>query len=70
MAAGIAFLQTLPAGSHVLFHHDIYFGYLAAANAFFAAWGLDFDTVDMNDRTALERNLLAEHASSLGGNAD
>jgi len=46
MAAGAAYLQTLPAGSHVVFPDDMYYGYRAIARDFFPRWGLTATEVD------------------------
>ena len=39
MAAGIALLQALPPGSHVLFPDDVYYGFRAAAGEVLPDWG-------------------------------
>jgi cystathionine gamma-synthase len=60
MAAGIALLQTLPPGSHVLFPDDVYYGFRDAAQDFLPQWGIRADFVNMTDLTALERALRPE----------
>jgi cystathionine gamma-synthase len=40
MAAGLAVVQALPPGSHVVFPEDVYYGYRVAVRDFFPAWGL------------------------------
>jgi cystathionine gamma-synthase len=47
VAAGAAFLQTLPPGSHVLLPEDVYFVFRVMAEQFLARWGLTFTFVDM-----------------------
>lgn len=49
MAAGSALLQSLPAGSHVLFPQDVYFGYRQLALNYFARWNLRCDFADLSD---------------------
>jgi cystathionine gamma-synthase len=49
MAAGAAYLQALPAGSHVVFPDDMYYGYRVIARDFFPRWGLTATEVDMAD---------------------
>jgi cystathionine gamma-synthase len=53
MAAGIAVLQALPPGSHVLFPGDVYYGFRVAAEEFLPNWGIRSDLVDMTDLGAL-----------------
>jgi cystathionine gamma-synthase len=55
MAAGAAFLQTLPAGSHVLFHRDIYYGFRTLAQEYLPRWGVEASAADLGD----ERELAA-----------
>ncbi len=54
MAAGIALLQALPPGSHVLFPDDIYYGFRAAAEEYLPNWGIASSFVAMNDLAAIE----------------
>ncbi len=49
LAAGAAYLQTLPAGSHVLFADDIYYGFRQMAGEFLPRWGIEASAVDMSD---------------------
>ncbi len=56
-AAGVALFQCLQPGDHVLFPNDVYYGYLIAAEDYFARWGLTHDVVDMADLEAVRRAL-------------
>ncbi len=49
VAAGAAYLQSLPAGSHVLFSDDLFYGFRAMAPSFLPRWGIDRSEVDMTD---------------------
>lgn len=49
MAAGVALLQALPAGAHVLLPDDSYYAFRALAEAWFERWGLTFDVVSMEN---------------------
>ncbi|MEA2599810.1 MAG: cystathionine gamma-synthase [Acidobacteriota bacterium] len=60
MAAGIALLQTLPPGSHVVFPDDAYYGYRAAAEEFLPNWGIRSDFVGMEDLGALAAAIRPE----------
>jgi cystathionine gamma-synthase len=60
MAAGAAYLQTLPAGSHVLFHRDLYYGFRTLAHEYLPRWGLAADAVDLADDGALAAALRPE----------
>jgi cystathionine gamma-synthase len=53
MAAGIALLQALPPGSHVVFPDDVYYGFRAAAEEVLPNWGIRSDFVAMGDLAAL-----------------
>jgi cystathionine gamma-synthase len=53
MAAGIALLQSLPPGSHVVFPDDVYYGFRVAAGDFLPNWGIASDFVVMGDLAAL-----------------
>lgn len=68
MAAGATLLQSLPRGSHILLPDDCYYGYRALAEEMFAAWGLAFDIVAMEDldavRTAMRDDTRAVWAES------
>lgn len=60
LAAGAAYLQALPAGSHVVFPDDIYYGFRTIAEEFLPRWGMESSAVDMGDlnrvRAALKPN--------------
>ena len=60
MAAGVALLQTLPPGSHVVFPDDAYYGFRVAAEEFLPNWGVRSDFVAMDDLAALEAALRPE----------
>jgi cystathionine gamma-synthase len=60
MAAGIALLQSLPPGSHVLFPDDVYYGLRAAAGEVLPNWGIRSDFVAMADLAALAAALRPE----------
>jgi cystathionine gamma-synthase len=49
MAAGAAYLQSLPPGAHVIFHKDSYFAFRKLAADFFPRWGIEHAVVDMKD---------------------
>jgi cystathionine gamma-synthase len=49
LAAGAAYLQALPAGSHVIFPDDIYYGFRTIAQEFLPRWGMDSTALDMAD---------------------
>jgi cystathionine gamma-synthase len=53
MAAGAAYLQALPAGSHVLFHRDLYYGFRTLAHDYLPRWGLEASAADLGDEQAL-----------------
>ena len=54
MAAGVALLQTLPPGSHVVFPEDVYYGYRTTAEQFLPSWGISSSFVNMADLAAFE----------------
>jgi len=60
MAAGIALLQALPPGSHVLFPDDVYYGFRAAAGEVLPNWGIRSDFVGMGDLAALAAAIRPE----------
>jgi cystathionine gamma-synthase len=60
MAAGIALLQTLAPGSHILLPDDAYYGFRTAAFNFLPQWGIRTDFVDMADLDALAAALRPE----------
>jgi cystathionine gamma-synthase len=60
MAAGMALLQSLPPGAHVVFPDDVYYGFRIAAEDYLPQWGITSDFVDMADLPAVERLLRPE----------
>jgi cystathionine gamma-synthase len=60
MAAGIALLQALPPGSHVLFPDDVYYGFRDAAREVLPNWGIRSDFVAMGDLAALAAAIRLE----------
>ena len=60
MAAGVALLQTLSPGSHVVFPDDAYYGFRVAAEEFLPNWGVRSDFVAMDDLAALEAAICPE----------
>ena len=60
MAAGIALLQSLAPGSHVLLPDDVYYGYRAAGQEFLPQWGIRADGVAMDDLDALAAAIQPE----------
>ena len=60
MAAGVALLQTLPPGSHVVFPNDAYYGFRVAAEEILPNWGIRSDFVGMEDLGALAAALRPE----------
>jgi len=63
LAAGAAYLQALPAGSHVIFPDDIYYGFRTIAQEFLPRWGMESTALDMADlarvRAAVRPNTRA-----------
>jgi cystathionine gamma-synthase len=57
VAAGTACLQALPAGAHVIFHHDLYYAFRQIAREFLPRWGIAASTVDLADLDALRAAL-------------
>jgi cystathionine gamma-synthase len=53
MAAGVAVLQALPPGSHVLFPDDAYYGFRATSEQFLPNWGIASSFVSMDDPAAV-----------------
>jgi cystathionine gamma-synthase len=49
MAAGAAYLQSLPPDAHVIFHKDTYYAFRKLATDFFPRWGIEHAVVDMKD---------------------
>jgi cystathionine gamma-synthase len=60
MAAGTAFLQSLPAGAHVIFPDDIYYHFRVLASEFLPRWGIASSVVDMLDLESLKRAVRPE----------
>ncbi len=60
MAAGIALLQSLPPGSHVLLPDDAYYGFRVAGEEFLPHWGIRADRVAMDDLAALAAAIRPE----------
>jgi cystathionine gamma-synthase len=60
MAAGVALLQSLAPGSHVLFPDDAYYGFRAAAEEFLPNWGIGSDFIAMDDLAALASAIRPE----------
>jgi cystathionine gamma-synthase len=57
LAAGAAYLQALPSGSHVVFPDDIYYGFRTIAEEFLPRWGMESSAVDMGDLNRLRAAL-------------
>jgi len=57
MAAGVALVQTLPAGAHVLMPDDAYYGWRVVAREFLPQWGLTASFCPMDDLGAVRRAL-------------
>lgn len=55
MAAGAAYLQSLPPGAEVIFHKDTYFAFRIIATEFFPRWQLTARLVDMTDLAQVRR---------------
>ncbi len=53
MAAGVAMLQTLPPGSHVIFPEGVYYGFQTTAEQFLPNWGVSSSIVAMEDPAAV-----------------
>jgi cystathionine gamma-synthase len=60
MAAGVAVLQALPPGSHVVFPDDAYYGFRATAEQFLPNWGIASSFVSMDDPAAVEAAIRDE----------
>src|SRR5262245_19476929 len=60
MAAGAAYLQSLPAGSHVLFADDIYYAFREIARDFLPRWGIESNAVDMTNIDAVRGAIRRE----------
>ena len=57
LAATSAVLQALPAGSHVLYPDDVYYGMRAMAKDYLPRWGMEATAVDMADPENVRRAL-------------
>jgi cystathionine gamma-synthase len=60
MAAGVALLQALPPGSHVVFPDDAYYGFRVAAEELLPNWGIRSDFVAMGDLGSLAAAIRPE----------
>ena len=60
LAAAAAYLQAQPAGSHVVYQNDAYYGVLAMATEFLPRWGIASTAVDMTDLAAVRAALRPE----------
>ena len=53
IAAGAAYVQALPAGSHAIFHQDIYYDFRTIAKEFMPKWGSAATILDMTNLDAV-----------------
>jgi cystathionine gamma-synthase len=60
IAAGVAVLQALPPGSHVILPDDSYYGFRVVAQEFLPAWGLSASIVSMSDPAEVKAALRPE----------
>jgi len=60
LAAGAAFLQAMPAGSHVVFPDDMYYGFRAIARDYLPRWGMTATELDMADLGAVRAAMRPE----------
>jgi len=60
MAAGVALMQAMPRGSHVILPDDSYYSFRAVAAEFFANWNMSFDILAMEDVDAVRRAMRKE----------
>jgi cystathionine gamma-synthase len=60
VAAGAAYLQSLPPGSHVLFSDDLFYGFRAMAPEFLPRWNITWSEVDMTDLAAVRSAVRSE----------
>ena len=60
MAAGIALLQSLPPGSHVLLPDDVYYGFRVAGEEYLPHWGIRAEGVNMADLDTLAAAIRPE----------
>lgn len=49
MAAGAAYVQSLPAGSHIVYPDDLYHGFRVLFEEFAPRWGLSASAIDMSN---------------------
>lgn len=57
MAAGVALLQAMPAGSRVVMASDAYYAFPIAAREFLPRWGIEAELIDATDATAVREAL-------------
>ena len=57
LAAAAAYFQAQPAGSHVVYPADVYYGVRAIATEFLPRWGMEATAVDMTDLAAVRAAL-------------
>ncbi len=57
LAASSAILQALPAGAHVVYPDDVYYGVRTMAKEFLPRWGMESTAVDMADPENVRRAL-------------
>ena len=57
LAAAAAFFQSLPAGAHMVYPSDVYYGVRALATEFLPRWGMEASAVDMTDLAAVRAAL-------------
>src|SRR5262252_2387619 len=57
LTAAAAYLQAQPAGSHVVYPSDVYYGVRALAQEFLPRWGMEATAVDMTDLAAVRAAL-------------
>ena len=60
LAAGAAFFQALPAGTHVVLQEDCYFGFLEMARDYFPRWGLRHTVVDFKNPALVRAAITPE----------
>lgn len=60
MAAGAAYLQSFPPGTHVIFHDDIYYDFRTIAKDLLPRWGMEATAVDMADLDRLRAAVRPE----------
>jgi len=60
VAAGAAYLQSLPPGSHILFPDDLFYGFHALVPVFLPRWSIFWSFVDMTNLTAVRSALRPE----------